>query len=184
MIRAVTPRADAGLQTVCRTSGDAFVACDSSCPKDAAPDLAHEAWRTGAPARSDALGSPDGGESQAAMRAAGIGSGTALPMLGPGGVLGVVEVLGSRFFPGHDSVERRLTPVAGKLSLFIQRGEERARFEWMFQHAPDALLRVDGLEDLLQRREQLGGGLLVEVHEPQPLAERCLIELVHDELDF
>ena len=142
-VRTVTPRADAAPEAVCRTSGDAFVACDSSCPKDAAPDLAHEAWRTGAAARSDALGSPDGGESQAAMRAAGIGSGTALPMRGPGGVLGVVEVLGSRFFPGHDSVERRLTPVAEKLSLFIQRGEERARFEWMFQHAPDALLRVD-----------------------------------------
>ena len=142
-VRAVAPGADPELSTICRSTSDTFVACLSSCPKDAAADLAHAAWRTGAPAQSDALGSPDGGDSQAALRAAGIGSGTALPMLGPGGVLGVVEVLGSRFFPGYDSVERRLGPVVEKLSLFIQRCEERARFEWMFQQAPDALVRVD-----------------------------------------
>jgi len=142
-VRAVTPSADPALDTICRTSGDVFVACRSNCPKDGEAELAETAWRTGAPARSDALGPPDGGGSHAALRAAGIGSGTALPMLGPGGVLGVLEVLGSRFFPGYDSVERRLGPVAEKLSLFIQRCEERARFEWMFQQAPDALVRVD-----------------------------------------
>ena len=79
---------------------------------------------------------------QAAL-AAGVQTFTATPVLGPDGVLGVIEIGGTPFYPGHERLPALLERIAEQLASFMLHDVSRRAFESIFASSPDALLLVD-----------------------------------------
>ncbi len=106
------------------------------------------AWGTGRPyTRTDFWSQDSHGQLSrraVAAKKAGFRTICTVPIRGPDGVLGVIEVGGSHRFPGHDRLSTLLERVAEQIASFLQRDEHRAAFETVFRHSPDPLLLVDG----------------------------------------
>jgi PAS domain S-box-containing protein len=79
----------------------------------------------------------------AAADAAGVVTFCAAPILGVDGVLGVLEIGGSAFYPGHDLFPQTLERIAEQLASFLRHDMSRRAFQAIFEHSPDALLLVD-----------------------------------------
>ncbi len=67
----------------------------------------------------------------------------AAPILSPTGVLGVIELGGSRFYPGHEQLPRLLQRVAEQVAAFMLHDNSRHAFRSVFELGPDALLLLD-----------------------------------------
>jgi PAS domain S-box-containing protein len=76
--------------------------------------------------------------------AAGIGTVRATPIIGPDGVLGVIELGTTSCLPGHEQHVALLERVAGKFASFLRHDLARKAFRSVFDQSPDALLLVDG----------------------------------------
>lgn len=105
------------------------------------------AWGTAAPCRKTDFWEQDqhGWYSRRAQaaRKAGIRIVCAVPVLGPDGVLAVIEFGGSHAYPGHERLPALLEQVAQQFGAFVAKHQSRRAFEVLFQHSPDALLVVD-----------------------------------------
>lgn len=105
------------------------------------------AWGTAAPCRKTDFWEQDqhGQYSRRAQaaRKAGIRTVCAVPVLGPDGVLAVIEFGGSHAYPGHERLPALLEQVAQQFGAFVAQHQSRRAFEVLFQHSPDALLVVD-----------------------------------------
>ncbi len=86
----------------------------------------------------------------AAAKLAGIRTVCAVPVLGPEGVIAIVEIGGSHNYPGNDQLPSLVERVARQLGASIVQLESRRAFEALFRQSPDALLVVDA-EGLVQR---------------------------------
>jgi PAS domain S-box-containing protein len=75
--------------------------------------------------------------------AAGVVTFCAAPILGVDGVLGVIEIGGSAFYPGHQLLPETLERVAEQLASFLRHDTSRRAFQAVFEHSPDPLLLVD-----------------------------------------
>ena len=75
--------------------------------------------------------------------AAGISTFCGVPVLGPEGVIGVIEIAGTRHYPGHELLPPLLERVAEQLAAFMLRDRSRRSFQAVFERSPDALLLVD-----------------------------------------
>jgi PAS domain S-box-containing protein len=124
------------------------------------------AWGTGAPCKKTDFWERDahGNYSRRAeaSRRAGIRTICAVPVLGPDGVLAVLEFGGSHNFPGHERLPGLLELVAQQFGAFISQVRSQRAFEALFRHSPDALLVVDAagaVTDANARAEALFGGL-------------------------
>ena len=69
----------------------------------------------------------------------------AAPILSPAGVLGVIEIGGSRFYPGHVQLPRLLQRVAEQVAAFMLHDNSRRAFRSVFELSPDALLLIDDM---------------------------------------
>jgi len=94
-------------------------------------DCAHEAGR-----------GPDSERRRVAL-AAGIRSLTATPIVGPEGVLGVIEVASTAHFPGHERMASLLEPIAQQFASFLRHEQSQHAFEAIFSSSPDGVLLVD-----------------------------------------
>lgn len=105
------------------------------------------AWGTAAPCRKTDFWEQDqhGQYSRRAQaaRKAGIRTVCAVPVLGPDGVLAVIEFGGSHAYPGHERLPALLEQVAQQFGAFVAQHQSRRAFEVLFKHSPDALLVVD-----------------------------------------
>ena len=80
---------------------------------------------------------------ESAARQAGVATVFATPILGPTGVLGVIEVGGTRNYPAHERLPAIVERVAEQFAAFMLREASRRAFESIFERSPDALLLVD-----------------------------------------
>ena len=80
---------------------------------------------------------------ETAAAAAGVVTVCATPILGPSGVLGILEVGGTRTYPGHALIPRLLERVCEQLAAFILQEQSRRAFMAVFEQAPDAMLVVN-----------------------------------------
>ncbi len=75
--------------------------------------------------------------------AVGIDGLCAAPIVGPDGVLGVIEVGGSRAFPGFELLPTILERVAEQMAAFMLHDRSRRAFRQIFEQSPDGMLLVD-----------------------------------------
>ena len=75
--------------------------------------------------------------------AAGFHSFCATPILGPTGVLGVIEIGGTRLYPGYELLPALLERVAEQIAAFMRHDASRRAFQLVFEQSPDALLLVN-----------------------------------------
>ncbi len=78
-----------------------------------------------------------------AARVARIRTVCAVPVLGPEGVLAVIEIGGSHRYPGHERLPSLVEHVARQFGAFMLRHQSRRAFETLFRRSPDALLVTD-----------------------------------------
>jgi PAS domain S-box-containing protein len=78
-----------------------------------------------------------------AARRARIRTVCAVPVIGPEGVVAIIEIGGSHNFPGHERLPSLVERVAQQLASFIEQLQSRMAFEALFKQSPDALLLVD-----------------------------------------
>jgi|GEM_PF-4252345 len=133
-------------------AGPALLALTRSIDFHPGPDstrgvgLPGKAWFTGAPALNTDLLAPTPSEARsrraAAADAAGVHAFCAVPVQGPGGVLGVIEVGTPRGHPFNEVLPTLLDRVAEHFAAFVLRDLTRRNFRTMFEHSPDALLLV------------------------------------------
>ncbi len=102
-------------------------------------------WRKAQTLDDLAAAGPDGLVSRRVTEArrAGIVTFCATPIIGPSGVLGVLEVAGTRQYPGHELIPQLLARVAEQLASFMLHDLSRRAFRAVFDQAPDGLLLVD-----------------------------------------
>jgi PAS domain S-box-containing protein len=74
---------------------------------------------------------------------AGVHTFSAVPILGPHGVLGVIEIGGTGSYPGHEQLPLVLERVAEQLASFMLHDLSRRAFETIFANSPDPLLLID-----------------------------------------
>ena len=74
--------------------------------------------------------------------AAGVATFCATPIRGPDGVLGVLEIGGTRNYPGHELLPSLLERVAEQLATFILHDVSRRAYEAVFDRSPDGLMLV------------------------------------------
>jgi PAS domain S-box-containing protein len=86
---------------------------------------------------------------QVALRA-GLQTFCATPILGPDGVLGVFEIAGTAYYPGHENIPTLLERVSEQVASFLRHEQSRRAFEVVFQHSPDGLVLV-GDDGIVQR---------------------------------
>jgi len=99
------------------------------------------AWSTG---RTQILSELTGtSRRKAAADAISVSTMTVVPLNGPDGVIGVLEVDGPALYPGHDELPALLESLCEQLSQFVLRSLERSRFSAIFEQSPDALLLID-----------------------------------------
>ena len=105
------------------------------------------AWGTGRSVTLENFGreGTDGQQSRRlqAARAAGVSTFSATPILGTDGVLGVVEIGGTAFYPGHERLPLLLERIAEQLASFLRHDVSRRAFQTIFASSPDALVLVD-----------------------------------------
>ena len=75
--------------------------------------------------------------------AVGIDGLCAAPIVGPDGVLGVLEVGGARAFPGFELLPTILERVAEQMAAFMLHDRSRRAFRQIFEQSPDGMLLVD-----------------------------------------
>ena len=88
-------------------------------------------------------GSGADAERKRAALASGIRSLTATPIVGPEGVLGVLEVASTAHFPGHERMAAILEPIAQQFASFLRHEQSLHAFEAIFSSSPDGLLLVE-----------------------------------------
>jgi PAS domain S-box-containing protein len=112
-------------------------------------------WGTGRPVILDDFrrAGADGHTSRRldAALAAGVHTFSAVPVLGPDGVLGVIELGGTAYYPGHERLPDVLARVAEQLASFILHDGSRRAFETVFANSPDPQLLID--EDGIARAD-------------------------------
>jgi PAS domain S-box-containing protein len=105
------------------------------------------AWGTGAACRKTDFWEKDGNGSFSrraqAARGAGIRTVCAVPVLGPDGVLAVLEFGGSHAYPGHERLPGLVERTAQQFGAFVAQVHSQRAFEVLFRESPDALLVVD-----------------------------------------
>jgi PAS domain S-box-containing protein len=77
-----------------------------------------------------------------AAQAAGLQTFCGTPILGPDGVLGVLEIGGTAFYPGHEQIPSLLERLAEQVASFLLHDTSRRAFESVFEHSPDGMLLV------------------------------------------
>ena len=106
------------------------------------------AWGTGAACKRTDFWQEDanGRLSRRAKAAqqAGIRTVCAVPVLGPDGVVAVLEIGGSHAYPGYEELPSLIERVGLQLGAFIAQDRSRKAFEGVFRHNPEALLVIDG----------------------------------------
>jgi PAS domain S-box-containing protein len=85
---------------------------------------------------------------QRAALQAGLQTFCATPILGPEGVLGVLEIGGTAYYPGHESIPGLLERVAEQVASFLRHEQSRRAFETVFEESPDGLLLVNENGDI------------------------------------
>lgn len=122
----------------------AFARGDAATPDVDLPGLV---WGSGQMARlgtlSDSAASSWSSRRREAAQAAGIDLLCAAPILGPEGVLGVIEVASSRGHPINVQLGSILEHIARQLAAFVLQDRSRRAFRSMFDRSPDALVLVD-----------------------------------------
>jgi PAS domain S-box-containing protein len=86
----------------------------------------------------------------------------AVPVVGPDGVVAVIEIGGSHNYPGHERLPGLVEQVAQQFAAFILQHESRSAFQALFRHSPDALLLVDAagvVERVNARAHELFGAV-------------------------
>ena len=78
----------------------------------------------------------------AVATAAGVATFCTTPIHGPDGVLGVLEIGGTRNYPGHELLPSLLERVAEQLATFMLHDVSRRAYEAVFDRSPDGLLLV------------------------------------------
>jgi PAS domain S-box-containing protein len=136
---------DDGRDWIAAGAAQTFRAGDDWIVGVGAPGMA---WGTGRPCiKSDFWVADNNGQfsrrSAAAQRAR-IRTVCAVPVLGPEGVVAVIEIGGSHNYPGHERLPGLVERVAQQLAAFILQHQSRHAFEALFRQSPDALLLVDG----------------------------------------
>jgi two-component system, sensor histidine kinase PdtaS len=105
------------------------------------------AWGTAAPCQKTDFWEKDqyGQYSRRAKAAqnAGIRTVCAVPVLGPEGVLAVIEFGGSHAYPGYERLPALLEQVAQAFGAFVVQHQSLRAFKVLFQYNPDALMVVD-----------------------------------------
>jgi PAS domain S-box-containing protein len=76
-------------------------------------------------------------------QAAGLQTFFATPILGPSGVLGVIELGGTAYYPGHELLPTLIERIAEQVSSFLRHVASRRAFQSAFENSPDAMLLVD-----------------------------------------
>ncbi len=99
--------------------------------------------------------------SEVALRA-GLQTFCATPILGPDGVVGVFEIAGTAYYPGHENIPSLLERVAEQVASFLRHEQSRRAFETVFQQSPDGLVLV-GEDGLVQRSNARSEGLFGKV---------------------
>ncbi len=138
---------------ICGDAGSAFIEATRGLgfarglDRDVGVGLPGVAWGTLRTFTVDELSTPnaDRGRSRrtAEAAAAGVNSFCATPILGPGGVLGVIEIAGTSYYPGHEQLPALLERVAEQFAAFMRHELVRRAFRTVFDQSPDALLLVD-----------------------------------------
>jgi PAS domain S-box-containing protein len=120
------------------------------------------AWGTRATAVLPVMESV-GSRRLAEAKAAGVISFCGVPVRGPDGILAVLEVGGTAYFPGHELLPNLLERVAEQVAAFLLHDASRRAFQDLFDRSPDGLLVVgeDGVvTDANARAAALFGGPL------------------------
>jgi two-component sensor histidine kinase/GAF domain-containing protein len=99
------------------------------------------AWFTRATAVLPVMASV-GSRRLAAAEEAGVISFCGTPILGPDGVLGVLEVGGTAYYPGHELLPKLLERVAEQVASFLLHEASRRAFQHLFDRSPDGILVV------------------------------------------
>ena len=134
------------------------------------------AWGTQQPCMKTDFWIPDqtghfSRRAQAAQRAR-IRTVCAVPVLGPEGVLAVIEIGGSHNFPGHERLPSLVERVAQQFASFLLRHQSALAFEAVFRRSPDALLLLDE-----QGQVSRGNARALELFGPvQGLAASALLD--------
>jgi len=134
----------AGASFLEATRGMAFA---RGLERDVGVGLPGTAWGTGNSVTLDELSTPNMRAERSRRRddaaAAGVHTFCATPILGPDGVLGVLEIAGTSYYPGHEQLPALLERVAEQFAAFMRHELARRAFRTVFEHSPDALLLVD-----------------------------------------
>jgi PAS domain S-box-containing protein len=96
-----------------------------------------------------------------AAKAAGVISFCGTPVRGPDGILAVLEVGGTAYYPGHELLPNLLERIAEQVAAFLLHDASRRAFQNLFERSPDGLLVVgeDGVVmDANARAAALFGG--------------------------
>jgi len=134
---------------VAGAAGAAFLAASRALPFRAGLDFVVEvgvpgtAWGTRATSVLPVMTS-FGSRRLDAANAAGVVSFCGVPVLGPNGVLAVLEVGGSAFYPGHALLPNLLERIAEQVAAFLLHDASRRAFRTVFDRSPDGLLVVSG----------------------------------------
>ena len=99
------------------------------------------AWGTGATAVLPVMESV-GSRRLEAAKAAGVISFCGTPVRGPDGVLAVLEVGGTAYYPGHELLPNLLERIAEQVAAFLLHDASRRAFQNLFDRSPDGLLVV------------------------------------------
>jgi PAS domain S-box-containing protein len=73
---------------------------------------------------------------------AGLHSFCGTPVFGPDGVLAVLEVGGTPYYPGHELIPNLLERIAEQIASFLLHDATRRAFQSVFERSPDAMLLV------------------------------------------
>jgi PAS domain S-box-containing protein len=99
------------------------------------------AWGTGTTAVLPVMESV-GSRRLEEAKAAGVVSFCGTPIRGPDGILAVIEVGGTAYYPGHELLPNLLERVAEQVAAFLLHDASRRAFQNLFERSPDGLLVV------------------------------------------
>ncbi len=128
-------------------AGQVFLACTRALSFSSGRDFAlgacvpGTAWGTGRTAALPVMAKV-GSERLEPATAAGVSTFCAVPIRGPDGVLAVLEVGGTEFYPGHELLPTLLERVAEQVAAFLLHDASRRAFQQLFDQSPDGLLVV------------------------------------------
>jgi PAS domain S-box-containing protein len=115
--------------------------------RDVGIGLPGKAWGTASTVTLDELATPnvhaERSRRRAEAAAAGVNTFCATPILGPDAVLGVLEIAGTSYYPGHEQIPALVERVAEQFAAFMRHELARRAFRTVFEQSPDALLLAD-----------------------------------------